>query len=284
MRLATLLCTIALGCSASGTAEAGPGPSCSDRADRMGKEMAAHTQASVLFDDPAAPPLPVAHGQTSVPYGPVIQIDAAGKVRHDFRDLGTDRAALRKQIDADRQRARLGRHGIAITVAYLWADKSLSVATLIEVARALPTDLELRLVVAGPGTPQTPGAHLLADDGVKQLMRDVATASRGVGGRASVIAKALQTAIAPCVPMVRAFGDVAGDGVDKGAFLAREVPAALKSCKCQMVNVNVVEYGMLATFGVYDRTLGWLALPPAAELAARRAASVGELAAVLARR
>ncbi len=281
MRLATLLCTIALGCSASGTAEAGN--TCSDRADRMGKQMTARAdRMTVLADEPGAPQLPAVPGQSAVPYGAVIQIDAAGEVSFEGRDLGNDRAALRQRVDASRERAKVDRHALAITIAYLWADQALSVGVLMDVAKALPADLELRLVVAEPGTPQTPAAHLLADDGVKQLMRDLA-ASSSLGGRATTIAKALQTAIAPCVPLVRAYGDVAGVR-DKGAFMAREVPAALKQCKCEMVNVNVVEYGMLATFGVYDRTLGWLALPSAAELGKRRTASVGELAAVLARR
>ncbi|HTM21202.1 MAG TPA: hypothetical protein VL172_11855 [Kofleriaceae bacterium] len=278
-RVLALLLGLTLGCSAREADAAG----CADRADAIGRALGANPHGTQLADPGGAPTPPAAQGRPDTELGYVILIDAGGRVRVDGRDLGTDRPALRRWVDDDLEKSRL-LHRRQRRAAYLWADRTATVATLVDVAQALPADLDLRLVVADPAPPPGPEPRLLKVASVQGLKRTL-EASRDGGERATAIAHALQASIAPCAPLVRVFGQVAEpSGESKATFMAREVPRALQACKCRMADFDLTEYALLALSGIWDRRFGWLPLPSPKDLAARRAASVADLAAVLAGR
>ncbi len=254
-------------------------PSCEQRADEMGRLMtaAADQPPMIMSSGPGMPVLPETRaGEVVRVPGYVLTIDARGGL-----ELDGDRITRREEIKAYLERPRHSR--VERKVVYLWADREVRVAAVVDAMAGLPPALERRLVVLDPTPPPQPAVRLLKSAGVKKLQADLRPGAVNPSERAAVLAKALQGAVAPCAPMVRAFGDVVGEE-DKGGFLAREVPAALRACNCAMVDVDVVEYGVLAMFGVYDRWPRALPLPAEAELRKHGQRTVGELVAVLAGR
>lgn len=257
----------------------GTAPSCDQRADEMGRLMRAKADQPpmIMSSGPGMPVLPETRaGEVVRVPGYVLTMDARGGL-----ELEGDRITRPEEIKERIERPRY--RGVERNVMYLWADREARVAAVVDAIAALPPGLERRLVVLDPTPPPQPAVRLLQSAGVRKLQADLRPGVVNPSERATVLAKALQGAVAPCAPMVRAFGDVVGEE-DKGGFLAREVPAALRACNCAMVDVDVVEYGVLAMFGVYDRWPRALPLPAEAELRKHGQRTVGELVAVLAGR
>ncbi len=254
-------------------------PSCDQRADEMGRLMraAADQPPVIMSSGPGMPVLPETRaGEVVRVPGYVLTIDAGGGL-----ELEGDRISRPEEIKERIERPRHSR--VERKVVYLWADREARVTAVVDAIAALPPGLERRLVVLDPTPPRQPAPRLLQSAGVKKLHADLESGTAGPSERATVLARALQGAVAPCAPLVRAFGDVAGVE-DKGGFLARETPAALRACNCAMVDVDVVEYAMLAMLGVYDRWPRALPLPAEPELRKHGKRTVGELVAVLAGR
>ncbi len=195
--------------------------------------------------------------------GWIVVVGADGKA-----SLSGDRDAkssLADTITAQRERARDDRTEQPIYLAAAGTTPVAALAKAAAEARGAGLRGELRLLVSVAVPAPTPGdSRLFATPSVAALRKQLENARASGKAEAIVVADALRTAIAPCTPIVQLFGEMAAAEASEKAVMLVKVPAAAQSCDCQMADVDVLEFSMLALLGAFDVRIGWLPAPPLA--------------------
>jgi len=147
---------------------------------------------------------------------------------------------------------------------YIWADVATPAATVATIAAAAPDGLATRLALAGPEHTETQyEAALLANPNVAKLRRD--TDAVDPSQKAVIVAERVQEAVGLCAPLIRVFGDIAGvEASKKAERMAIGAPAAIRECGCNVADLDMIEYTLLAILGAFDRPIRSI---PAAEAA-----------------
>ncbi len=259
-----VVATLCFACSSS-SSQSEPTPkkqSCEQRMDRFAAQLApVATEPGNLLAVPARVHL--------------VESDKGSPVREPGVTIAVDRdgmtvdGELVERVEPD-LRERLARQGEMMEALgealsiYIAADASTPAPRVAEIAASAPEGVDVRFVLLGPARG---GAayeqELLAVPAVQQLHRDMDSVDPS--RRAMQLAQSVEQAIGTCTPLIRVFGQIAALApADKGAFLAREAPAALRQCKCNVGDLDLLEYAMLAVMGAFDRPLRWIPVADAA--------------------
>lgn len=196
----------------------------------------------------------VADGRSIERAGHVIGFDESGTARLSFgmRDRPlAEQLAFERRLHPDRDDWPV----------YLAPRRETSASAVAEAAALVAASgLEVRLLVAGPERPRVASdRRLLRVPAVAELRDELE--GTGDSQRSTLIAKAMSRAIMPCAQIIEVFGRVAGDSAMKKYEILVGAGDAARECNCQMRDVDVFEYAMLATFDAYEPPIGWIPLP-----------------------
>ncbi|MCB9559344.1 MAG: hypothetical protein H6709_18250 [Kofleriaceae bacterium] len=241
------------------------GPSCAERADRLGAALRGLAdQVRVFGPGVAVAPPELPHGRplSRAAAGPVqltLEVGRDGTVTIRGTSLGADRDALRERLAAEAARAGVDPDAPSTPTLYVVADAATTLAALDDVVAAVPEAFELRLVGVGPEPSLSPYLTELRDlPAAKKVRDDIEHADPSL--RATRVASHMQDVVGSCAPLIRIFGGVAATEEDKATYMAREVPGALRACSCKVGDPDVVEYLLLEVFDAYQRPQRWLPL------------------------
>ncbi len=207
-------------------------------------------------------PIESAAGQAARGGGTEITVGAGGEVLVNGESLADLAPELRQWLEVH---AKVSPK-LATLPIYVWPDRAASAARVAEVAAAVPHGREVRLAFLGPAPAIAADAAALVKQPEIAALRDRVT-RLDPGQRAAFLAGEIQKAVGTCAPLVEAFGSVATVAADqKGAYLARAAPAALKKCGCAVGDLDVIVYAMLQIFGEWDRPMRWVPVAQAASV------------------
>ena len=264
-----VLIVAVMSCSGrSSEPEAKPEPeakqlSCDARMDRFEAALApvAKETGALLTIPPDIAPIESTKGEPVREYGPVVVVRRDGGVSMNGERLQSIETDLADRLAAEVETMRMmGRSG----PLYIWADVATPAATVATIAAAAPDGLATRLALAGPEHTETQyEAALLANPNVAKLRRD--TDAVDPSQKAVIVAERVQEAVGLCAPLIRVFGDIAGvEASKKAERMAIGAPAAIRECGCNVADLDMIEYTLLAILGAFDRPIRSI---PAAEAA-----------------
>lgn len=230
-------------------------PSCEARMDRLGVRLRALADDGMRLTSESNELVVVEDARRVDRGGTVVVITAEGEANLSGRQRAD--GTLAEQLELERQMypERAGQPFYLAPRAGTPASAVLR-ATVVVAANTR----EARLLVAGPMPEQVPSdEQLLAVPEVAALRRDLAGADPSQA--ATLIASALSEAIAPCTPVIKLFGSVATVAPeDKAAVVAGAADAA-RECNCQMADLDVFEYAILAALDAFERPGRWIPVP-----------------------
>lgn len=133
-------------------------------------------------------------------------------------------------------------------------DRRASMDAVRALAAELP-DRELQMVVAISGEEPMPPPV----DRVKAVIDRIGEADPSQ--RVTLLAAKIEAALGDCKAAAEVFGALATVGPQaKGEILSRELPRAVRACRCREVDVPMLEGLVLQLFGAYDPARGWIPL------------------------
>jgi hypothetical protein len=231
------------------------GPSCEERAARLERRLAvlaAEPAALIVVPDGLAP-IESPRGEPIRAAGLVVTIRRDGALELSGEPVeGPD--VLRDRLALAVEPARWD----GADATYVLADRAAPASAVAAVLAAGPPGLTARLVVRGPAPPAEPHDETLRE------LSSVVTFDATMEGtdpseRAVELARAMETIVARCPPIIEVFGAVAGVE-DKGAMIARGTPPAMRACKCRLTDPDLFEYILLRLFGAFDAPMRSLPL------------------------
>lgn len=256
------------------------GPSCADRAARLGKrmtELAAATPGFMpLIKDLSAPDAP--GGKPFDTRGPVLAVTKAGKVWTHGQEVTTIVADYLDTIDKQtaEDHALAGEHiSGAHWPLYIWADRAAPASAVAAIVTAAAAGhWQPRLLVTGAAVPPEDPA-LLAVPAVSSSAGKLPTDEPE--GTAFVVST-LRQSMAPCSDAITAFAvsSSKGDVALQTTGFVTDLPTALTKCDCKMADADLFEWGVHLWFGATAPGLAWVDLP---KLAKGEKKTIGELVA-----
>ncbi len=254
-RLALLAALAALAAACGRKDQAADAAACADRAQRMSATLPDFAAELRVFHDATVTPPELPAGRRIVFAATAIVVNRDGAVSLEGNTLGADRAALREQLTA-----RLARTvDIATPDLYVVAEAATPVRVLDEVLAAVPEGFELKLTGLGPALELTPYHRQLQEQPWARAL-DAELRTADPSSAAVELSRRMERALGTrCAPLTRVYGSVTTEE-DKGSYIARETPIALRACQCAVAEPDVLEYLLLAVFGAYDRPQRWIPL------------------------
>ena len=229
-----------------------------------------HEQAVLAKTAPGSlPKLPADASPPDSPRGKLI--DAPGVAIAVMRDgkvlipgqklsIAEGRQLIEEQYRRALEAAGLGRGPAHPWPLYIWADRDAPAASVADLLIGASDRWSFRLLVKGEGPAPAIDADLLARPAVKK----VAAATPPAEPEATeVLARHLRDAAEPCgaVSIAIAASLTEGGPTTERALLAGKIPKAVVSCGCELTDLDVFEYTMLALSGALDKPLKWIDMP-----------------------